>query len=97
MLQAGVPVLLNVAAARGDVEIVRCLLADRRIDPVWIDAADGSDALQESAFGNHTEVVSLLLDDPRVDANSCNNVSSCAHPTRPCPRHLRLAAPASGR
>lgn len=93
VLQLGAPILLNVAAARGDVEIVRCLLADRRVDPNWDSAEDGSDALQESAFGNHTEVVSLLLDDPRVDANSCNNVSSCARPACPCSRHLRLPPP----
>ena len=51
------------AAKRGDINNVRLLLADPRVDP----AARNNDAIRWASGNGHSEVVKLLLNDPRVD------------------------------
>ncbi|MEK9201544.1 MAG: hypothetical protein AAB944_01080 [Patescibacteria group bacterium] len=53
----------------GDIEIVRLLLTDSRVDP----AANNSAAIKNARYWGYTEIVSLLLADSRVDLLSLSD------------------------
>ena len=57
------------AAISNNVDRVKLLLADPRVDP----AARNNDAIREASINGHLEVVRLLLNDPRVDPSVDNN------------------------
>ena len=54
---------ISVAAEYGNLAVVKALLADGRANP----CADDNYAIQMAYQNEHTEVVRLLLADPRVD------------------------------
>ena len=54
------------AAYHGNIEIVKLLLVDPRVDPSTSD----NFAIRWAAFNDHTEVVKLLLADSRVDPSA---------------------------
>jgi ankyrin repeat protein len=57
------------AAKTGDVEKVRLLLTDPRVDP----SANNNVAIQQASHNGHLEVVRLLLTDPRTDPAADDN------------------------
>lgn len=58
--------LLNNASSSGSVYLVRCLLLDNRVNP----RASCNYALRLAADNMHTEIVSLILMDGRVDPSN---------------------------
>ncbi|KAK2803810.1 hypothetical protein FQN50_006817 [Emmonsiellopsis sp. PD_5] len=58
--------LIHIAAASGDAKIVDLLL-DRGAAPDTVDGTRNNTPLMEAARGGHSEIVSRLLLDPRVD------------------------------
>jgi len=55
---------LEISCRKGYIDIVRLILADSRIDP----SLHNNFALKLAKKENHTEIVNLLLSDPRVKA-----------------------------
>ena len=51
------------AIIKGDIELVKLLLSDPRVDP----SADNNFAIKKAAENGHYKIVKLLLNDPRVD------------------------------
>ncbi|KAK2802353.1 hypothetical protein FQN51_004647 [Onygenales sp. PD_10] len=58
--------LIHIAVASGDARIVGLLL-DRGVAPDTVDGVRNNTPLMEAARGGHSEIVSRLLLDPRVD------------------------------
>ena len=57
------------AAKTGDIDKVRLLLNDKRVEP----AADNNHAIRGASYYGYLEVVRLLLNDIRVDPAANNN------------------------
>jgi hypothetical protein len=57
------------AASKGHIEIVKLLLADKRVDP----SAEYNYAIIWASYNGYTEIVKLLLADDRVDPSANNN------------------------
>lgn len=60
---------LIYASRHGYLEVVKLLLADKRVDP----SSQMNRAIREASSNGHSEVVKLLLTDPRVDPAFKNN------------------------
>lgn len=60
---------LMMASANGHSEVVKILLADRRVDP----SANGGYAIMWPSVNGHLEVLRLLLADGRVDPSAGDN------------------------
>ena len=58
-----------MASYYGQVDVVKLLLHDSRVDP----SADNNYAIRTASFNGHAEVVQLLLQDPRVDPSDREN------------------------
>ncbi len=61
--------LFKWAVRQGRIELVKCLLADERVDPT----AEVNGALREAAWYGHVAVVKCLLADERVDPAAGDN------------------------
>jgi len=57
------------AVEDGDVDTVKLLLGDERVDP----AADNSSAIRISSLNGHADIVKLLLTDGRADPSALDN------------------------
>ncbi|KAJ3168164.1 hypothetical protein HDU88_001602 [Geranomyces variabilis] len=67
-------VAIRVASRKGDVEFVRHLLCDSRVDPTESDPNGiNGNALFEASTADQAKVVELLLQDPRIDPSFNNN------------------------
>ncbi|KAJ3154582.1 hypothetical protein HDU89_007820 [Geranomyces variabilis] len=65
---------IRVACRNGDVEFVRHLLSDSRVDPMDSDPNElKSNALFAASTADQAKVVELLLQDPRIDPAANNN------------------------
>jgi ankyrin repeat protein len=60
---------IRFASGYGNVEVVKLLLNDPRVDP----SAHDNYAIRWASRNGHVEVVKLLLNDPRVDPSADNN------------------------
>ena len=63
--------VLIIAAQNGHIDIVRALLADKRVDPDHPNQKSNT-ALMEAARGGHIDIVRFMLADKRIDPN-CND------------------------
>lgn len=66
---------LIFASIFGDIDMVRLLLADERVDP----SADNNAALRLAARNGHLEAVKLLLADERVELASDKNAEYASY------------------
>eukprot|EP00981_Chlorochromonas_danica_P008610 scaffold2238_cov333-Ochromonas_danica.AAC.1 len=64
---------LHMAAAKGNVEMVKLLLLHPAIDVNAVDSEDGYTTLHAACYTGRAEVVKVLLLDDRVDVNKTNN------------------------
>lgn len=91
MVQQGAPVTIFAAAALGDLERARTLLAD---DPALCEAVapDGFTPLGLASFFGHTDIVALLLDQGADPNHASHNVQEVAplH-SAAAGRHLEIA------
>ncbi|MBS0286996.1 MAG: ankyrin repeat domain-containing protein [Proteobacteria bacterium] len=60
---------IGEAARNGQLDVVKLLLQDKRVDPT----AKENQAIRNAAKNGHLDVVKLLLDDKRADPSSQNN------------------------
>ena len=62
---------LEIASDDGQLEMVKILLKDPRVDP----SDDNNNSIRRASKNGHLEIVKLLLQDPRVDPSDGNNYS----------------------
>ncbi len=60
---------IKISAERGDVEAVRFLLQDPRVDA----SVDDNHAIREAFKNRHWNIIKLLLQNPRVDPSISGN------------------------
>ncbi len=60
---------IKISSERGDLEAVRSLLQDPRVDP----SAERNYSIRMASLNGHLEVVKLLLQDSRVDPSDIDN------------------------
>merc|ERR1712189_4874 len=68
------------ACRKGDIDIVRSLLATEEVD-VNVKDDDGVPALHLAVYNNHVNIVKLLLDNQRIilENTSANNKGTALH------------------
>ena len=66
------------ASEKGNVKVVKTLLANPRVDP----SADNNVAIRFASFYGHSQVVKILLADPKVNSSVYNNETIDDAPSR---------------